>query len=317
MTLPDGTYVGYRAGSAMARALPSRSLPTVAGLVGWIGARRFASRRFIVERNLRRIHGPDLEGADLRRAVDATFASYTRYWLESFRLPGMSPAQLDAKVRTVGLEHVEAGLDAGTGTILALPHLGAWEWVAFWLTAAKDFGLTVVVEPIQPPELARWFVGLRETLGMEVVTLGPSAAAACSRALKQNRVLALLCDRDLSGSGIPVDFFGEMTTLPGGPATLALRSGAPLVPATATFDLDGSHLGQALPPLDTTRTGSLRSDVARVTQDLAGSLETLIRRAPDQWHLLQPNWPSDHQALATAGLGSAAPWHGEPSASPA
>lgn len=307
MPLPDRTYLGYRAGSAVAQALPERSLPAVAAFAGRIGARRFASRRLIAERNLRRVHGPELEGAALRRAVDATFASYTHYWLESFRLPGMTPAQLDAKVRTVGLEHVEAGLEAGTGTILALPHLGAWEWVAFWLTAAKEYGLTVVVEPIQPPELARWFVGLREELGMEVIPLGPSAGAACSRALKQNRIVALLCDRDLSGTGIPVDFFGEATTLPGGPATLALRSGAPLVPGTTTFDIDGGHLGQALPPLDTARTGKLRDDVARVTQDLAGALETLIRRAPDQWHLLQPNWPSDHEALAAAGFAPAPP----------
>ena len=77
------------------------------------------------------------------------------------------------------------------------------------------------------------------------------------------------------------------------------------MPGTTTFDIDGGHLGQALPPLDTARTGKLRDDVARVTQDLAHALETLIRRAPDQWHLLQPNWPSDHEALAAAGFPSA------------
>ena len=307
MPLPNRTYLGYRGGAAVAEALPSASLPAVAALAGRIGARRMAARRLVVERNLRRVHGDDLSGAALHRAVDATFASYAHYWLESFRLPGTSAADLEAKVDVVGLEHVEAGLAAGTGTILALPHLGAWEWVAFWLTAVKGFDLTVVVEPIQPPELASWFVGLREALGMEVVPLGPSAGAACSRALKENRILALLCDRDITGGGIPVDFFGERTTLPGGPATLALRSGAPLVPGTATFDIDGGHLAQGLPPLDTTRQGKLRTDVARVTQDLADALEGLIRRAPDQWHLLQPNWPSDREALAAAGLGPAAP----------
>ncbi len=307
MPLPDRTYLAYRAGSAVARALPDRAVPPVASLAGRVAARALASRRLVVERNLRRVHGPDLDGDDLRRAVDATFGSYAHYWLESFRLPGTSAAELDERMAVIGLEHVEAGIEAGRGAVLALPHLGAWEWAAFWLTEVRGMEVSVVVEPIAPPELAEWFVGLREALGMEVITLGPHAGAACSKALKQNRVLALLCDRDLGGGGIPVSFLGEETTLPGGPATLALRTGAPLIPATVTFDIDGGHLGQALAPLATERTGSLRADVARVTQDLAHALEGLIRRAPDQWHLLQPNWPSDHEALAAAGLGPTPP----------
>lgn len=302
MAGPDPTYVAYRAGSALARALPARAVPTVASFAGRVGARRMASRRVIVERNLRRVHGADLDEAVLARSVDATFASYAHYWLESFRLPGTSAAELDAKMSVVGMEHIEDGLAAGNGVVAAMPHLGAWEWAALWLTEVRHLPVTVVVEPIQPPELGEWFIGLREELGVEVITLGPSAGTACSRALKQNHILALLCDRDLSGSGIPVEMFGETTTLPGGPATLALRSGAPLLPTTVTFDIDGGHLGYVSPPLDTARRDGLRADVARVTQDLAGALEALIRRAPDQWHLLQPNWPSDHEALAAAGF---------------
>ncbi len=316
MPRPDLTYAAYRAASTLARALPARAVPAVAGVAGRLGARRMPSRRLIVERNLRRVQGPDLDAAALARAVDGTFTSYAHYWLESFRLPGTTAVELDARMQVVGMEHIEAGLVAGNGVVSALPHLGAWEWAAFWLTKVRRIPVSVVVEPIQPPELAAWFIGLREELGMEVITLGPSAGAACSRALKRNHILALLCDRDLAGGGIPVDMFGEATTLPGGPATLALRSGAPLVPTTITFDIDGGHLGYVAPPLDTTRRDGLRADVARVTQDLAVALEGLIRRAPDQWHLLQPNWPSDHEALAAAGF-APSPSDPAPEAAPA
>jgi KDO2-lipid IV(A) lauroyltransferase len=89
-----------------------------------------------------------------------------------------------------------------------------------------------------------------------------------------------------------VEFFGERTTLPGGPATLALRSGAPILPIAVYFEGDHRH-AVVKPPLDTTRQGSLRDDVQRLTQDVARALEELIRVAPEQWHLLQPNWPSD------------------------
>ena len=105
-------------------------------------------------------------------------------------------------------------------------------------------------------------------------------------------MVCLLCDRDLDGGGIEVEFFGERTTLPGGPATLALRTGAAVFPAPCTSRATG-HRAVVRDALDPTRTGRLRDDVARMTQDLAAELEELIRAAPEQWHLLQPNWPSD------------------------
>lgn len=249
------------------------------------------SRREMVERHQLRVR-PDLTGAELRRAVRNAFTSYAQYWIESFRLPGTPPDELDRGIRAEGFEHLQAAIDAGTGCVLAMPHLGAWEWAAFWVTAVRHLPVTAVVEAIEPPELAAWFVGLRHQLGIEVVALDANAGTAAVRALKANRVLALLCDRDVAGGGVEVEFFGERTTLPAGPATLALRSGAPLIPATCYFEGDG-HFGLARPPLDTTRHGKLRDDVARITQDLAHEFETMIRRAPEQWHLLQPNWPSD------------------------
>ena len=99
------------------------------------------------------------------------------------------------------------------------------------------------------------------------------------------------------GSTSEVEFFGERTTMPGGPALLALRSDSPLLPTAVYFRGERCH-GVIGAPLDTERRGRLRDDVARVTQDLAYSLEALIRVAPEQWHLLQPNWPSDIAALA-------------------
>jgi KDO2-lipid IV(A) lauroyltransferase len=113
------------------------------------------------------------------------------------------------------------------------------------------------------------------------------------RVLRQGGVVGLVADRDLEGNGVEVEFFGEKTTLPGGPATLALRTGAVLLPAAVYFEGRDHHRGLVLPAIDTSRSGDLRADVARVTQDLARALESLIRRAPEQWHLMQPNWPSD------------------------
>jgi KDO2-lipid IV(A) lauroyltransferase len=249
-------------------------------------------RRAQVERNLRRID-PAISDARLRHLVDETFVSYARYYEESFRLPGTSPEALDAGFIPDGWDRLDAALAAGNGAIMAMPHLGGWEWSGFWLTQVQHRPVTAVVERLDPPALFEWFVELRRSFGFEIVALGPEAGVATARALKANHTLALLCDRDLPGTGPEVEFFGERTTLPGGPATLALRTGAALLPTAIYFDGPDTRRSVVLPALDTTRHGKLREDVQRVTQDLAHALEDLIRRAPEQWHLLQPNWPSD------------------------
>lgn len=286
-------YGGYRLASLAARGLPGIAAQALAPTFG-LGA-SFASpqRRSIISRHLRRAD-PTIGGLRLRRAVQESFDSYARYWLESFRLPYL-PARTVAKGMDVdGFRWVEEGLAAGEGVILALPHLGGWEWAGRWLVD-QGYGLTVVVEQIEPPELFEWFVDLRSKLGMNVIALGPGAAREVLAALNRNDIVCLLCDRDIQRTGVEVEFFGERTTLPAGPATLTLRTGAPLLPTAVYFtDRTDGHFGVVRPPLTIERSGDgLRADVAVLTQLLAHELEHLVRRAPQQWHMMQPNWPSD------------------------
>jgi phosphatidylinositol dimannoside acyltransferase len=291
----------FKAGSAVARALPPVVADGLARVAGFGAAHVAPDRRAQVERNLKRVYGPSFGGLRLRRAVDETFESYARYWAESFRLPGTSPAALDARMEHEGIEHLDAALAAGNGAVLAIPHLGGWEWAGFWEASVRQHPLTVVVEMLDPPELFEWFAELRRSFGMEVVPLGPDAAGAVVRALKQNHIVCLLCDRDIGGGGVEVEFFGERTTLPAGPATLALRTGAPLIP-TAAYFRGRSHLGVCRPPIPVQREGRLREDVSRITQLVAYELEALIRAAPEQWHLMQPNWPSDYESTARGAV---------------
>lgn len=292
--------MGYRAASVVARALPARATGPVADGAGHLMASLMRGRRAMVERHLRRVHGPGLVGARLQREVRRTFASYARYWAEAFRLPGTTPAQLEAGMSWEGLEHVERGVAAGHGVILALPHLGGWDFGGAWM-ASRGYRMVAVMEPLAPARLFDWFAELRLGMGMEIVPLGPGAGATSLRRLKEGAVLALVCDRDLGGTGVEVEFFGERTTLPGGPATIALRTGAVLVPSAVFVRPDGSHHAVMGAPIDTTRHGRLRDDVVRVTQELAHRMEGSIRQAPEQWHLLQPNWPSDLAAVGRAG----------------
>ncbi len=284
---------GYRLGSVAARLMPGPVAAAAASSIGFGASFASAARREMFHRHMRRIN-PSIGRSALRLATQAAFDSYARYYVESFRLPTL-PARTVARGFTAeGYQHVLDGLAEGNGVILALPHLGGWEWAGRWMTD-QGHRLTVVVEPLDPPVLFEWFAELRARLGMTVVPLGPAAAPALLKALRNNEVVCLLCDRDLERTGVEVEFFGERTTLPGGPATLALRTGAPILPTGVyhTPNYQGHH-GLVRPPVPAHRLGGgLRADVARVTQLLAHELEFLIRRAPEQWHMFQPNWPSD------------------------
>jgi phosphatidylinositol dimannoside acyltransferase len=287
------TYGGYRAAALATRALPGPAARALAPSLGFTANLASGERREMIARHLCRVD-PGLHGIRLRRAVQATFEYYARYWVESFRLPHLSAREVERNMAHDGYDHVTAGLAAGRGVILALPHLGGWEWAGRWLVD-RGHGVTVVVEQIEPPELFDWFVDLRSALGMRVVALGADAGKEVIAGLKRNDIVCLLCDRDIARSGVTVDFFGEPTTLPAGPVTIALRTGAPILPTAVYFTERGNgHFGWVRPPLALTRgAGSLRDDVAAGTQALARELEVLIRRSPRQWHLFQPNWPSD------------------------
>ena len=244
----------------------------------------------MVARHARRVRGQAAD-RDVDAAVRAAFGSYARYWMESLRMPARTPDDIARHFSIEGLEHIEAACAAGTGALLALPHVGGWEVGGAWLVQ-QGFQMAVVVERVEPPELFEWFTGLRTRNGLEVIALGKGAGTEVLRALHANKVVALLADRDIGGGGVEVEFFGERTTLPAGPATLALRSGAPLLPTAVYFAGKGHH-AVVRPPLPVVRGGRVRDDVTRLTQALAVELEALIRAAPDQWHLFQPNWPSD------------------------
>lgn len=291
--------LAYRAGAELARAIPRAPGELLTRYASRLMMASSGTRRRQVERHLQRLSDGQLRGAALQHATRSVFENYGRYWHELFRLAADGLEPLQGHVTADGLEHLDAAMAAGHGAVVAMPHLGNWDVAGAWL-AARGYPITAVTEPPERSELFDWFLTTRQRLGIEVVMLGDGAVSAISRSLARNRIVCLAGDRDLTGDGIPVEFFGETTTLPGGPAVLAFRAQAPLIPAGAYYEREpverdglGRYRVEFRPPIPTGREGRLRDDVRRVIQDLARVLEQLIRAAPDQWLVLQPNWPSD------------------------
>ncbi|MCY3635334.1 MAG: phosphatidylinositol mannoside acyltransferase [bacterium] len=286
----------YRSGAALARRLPRPVGAALTRAISRSAYRLLPERRFITERRLQKVCGPELQGEALAQAVQASFESYARYWFDGARIGDLDDAEVAAGFSHQGFHHIQEAMSTGIAPILALPHLGGWEWAGTWMARIPGYPVISVVEPLKPARLFDWMVEERRRMGIDIVALGPDAVSVLIKSLRSGQVVCLLADRQVGRGGIEVEFFGERTLLPGGPATLALRTGAAILP-TAVYQDGPNHRGVVLPPVPAQRQGRLRADVTRVTQDLATALEQLIRAAPEQWHLMQPNWPSDEASL--------------------
>ena len=117
--------------------------------------------------------------------------------------------------------------------------------------------MTSVAERIEPPELFDYFVSQRAAMGLTIVPLDGGSGGAVMRTLREGGLVGLLCDRDLLDNGIDVEF-GEKTTMPSGPATLAMRTGATLLTAAVYSGPGQDHHAVVGGPIDLTRTGTLR-----------------------------------------------------------
>ncbi len=257
--------------------------------IGSFAYHRAPGVRVNVEANLRVVlDSTPATANEVNSLVRRSFKSYGAYWSDVFHLAHMSKRRVLRSFIDHDLAPVRSILDAG-GTILALPHLGTWEMGGLWLHH-QGFSVLSVAEPASSPQLTAWFTRERARLGLVVHQLGERTTAALLEGLSRGEIIALVADRDIVGDGIEVTMFGRSTSLPGGPALLALRSGRPLVPCAIYQQPHGRYLPVALESVATDRRGSLREDIARITQDLATAFEVLIAGAPDQWHVFQPRF---------------------------
>jgi lauroyl/myristoyl acyltransferase len=294
---------------------------------GYLYYRLDERRRAALRANLRQVLGPDASEATVERVVRRGFYRYGRYWAEAFRLENLSQQDIRDRFRLEGQDHIDAALARGRGAIFAVPHLGNWDAGAAWLVS-QGYQLTTIAERLKPEVLFDRFLEYRRALGMEILPLdnGSESMRGVLRALRAGRLVALVCDRDLTGHGLPVEMFGALAAMPGGPASLALKTGAALLPSAVYHDRRAGHwVGFVRPEISVEPSGDGRADALLLTQRLAKEFEGLIARHPEQWHVLSRYWrgipvvadPSVAAELATpAGPGPSAPpaVGGEPAA---
>lgn len=283
--------LGYGAAWRVLRHVPR----PVAGLGfeagGDLAARRGGAGVARLRANLARVV-PGLAGAELDRLVRAAMRSYARYWNEAFRLPALDPGTIHDGMHgaATGIGPGIAAMQAGRGVVYALPHAGNWDVAGVYiLEEMRRHGLpaemTTVVERLEPESVFRRFVSYRESLGFEIVAQddGRAAHLALTRRLRAGGLVCLVSDRDLTGGGVEVGFFGESVRFPSGPASLAALTGAALYPVGPYFLPRGRWGVTVLPEIPVPD----RTAVRKATQELASAFEELIAAHPADWHMLQ------------------------------
>ena len=284
-------YLALRLGAGLIGLLPAAAARGLGRAGGRIWHALARGRRTMAERHMRRVLGDE---SDPARAARSVMRSYGRYYAEALWVRGRRVEELQAHTTVEGLQRIIDARDQGTGMIYGLPHVGNWE-VAAPVAVSEKVPVVAVAERLPNRKITDWFTDMRSEFGIEIVlaTGGTEVMRKLETALRDNKAVALLADRDLKGRGVEVVFFGEKTTLPPGPATLALRTGAPLFPVATHFDGDDGYRVVVQPAIQIPDEGTRSEKVAAMTQSLAAEMEELIRAAPEQWHLVQPNWPSD------------------------
>lgn len=253
----------------------------------------FPRKRRLVERNMRRALGNGAPESEVKRAARRCGSYYADYWVDIIWLPTKSREYVLERFAKVNEEPLESAAADGKGLIIVLPHYGSWEAGAVYLSSLGDFA--AVAEILKPPELFDLFCKLRAGVGIDIFPYDhkPETRDKMIEALKGGAILALLCDRDLKGGGVEVEFFGERTTLPPGPAVLAMKSGSPIICVNVRNLDDGGWVGHALDPIRVDGSGDSEKAVRETMQRVAANLEMLIREDPAQWHMFMPAWPSD------------------------
>ena len=282
------TYLLYRFMSWLGPILPVRSGRTAYERAGRLFFRLAPGPRGVVAANQAQVLGRPADDPLVQASTREAFALYARYWFDTFNVLGWDDERVAAAFRFEGIEHVEKGLADGKGVVIALPHTGNWV-VGGRAMAIRVAPVVSVAEHLKPERLFALFLEHRRQMQMDIIDLASEhVGRQLTQRLEENRIVALVADRDLSGGGVEVEMFGRTRRMPAGPALIALSAGAPLLSGPTFTTRDGWV--EVISEVSIEPTGRRKDDVVALTRALAASFEKAIASAPSDWHLFQPGW---------------------------
>lgn len=253
-------------------------------------AYRFArSARQRLEFNLRRAL-PNATPQEIRTIAWRNFRNHSKAYADLMQLPRARVEQLRTLLHVEGITNLDEALARGKGVLAISAHMGSWE-IAAAIWSATVAPVSLFAEELEPPELFDWYRQTRQRLGISVLPLSLKGLSQVVQALDANEMIVTAVDRDLQGTGLEIEFFGHLTRIPSGPAALAVRRGAAVLPVVVLRNPDDSYKGIGYPILVADPAADPKAETRRLTEELVRHMERIIREHPDQWHMPHRIWP--------------------------
>lgn len=280
-------YILYRIGQFIALYLPLKITYGIAVFISDIHYLFADKDRAAVRENLKAIfpEKPEKEIKKIRLAMSRNFA---KYLVDFFRFPKISLEYIKRNIKIENAHYYDEALAKGKGVIILSAHLGNWE-LAGAIVALLGYPLWVVVLPHKHRKVDDFFNHQREDKGVKVIPLG-KAVRQCLAALSENKLVALVGDRDFTQGGRITDFFGKPTLLPEGPAVLALKTQAAIVPTFIFKDRDSGLTFRIEKPLEFIPSGDKEKDLKDLITRYKAIIEGYIRKYPEQWYMFRRFW---------------------------
>ena len=283
------TYIGFRLIEGAIARLPRRLAYAIGVIISTLAFPLLGRQRRALESNLRHVL-PEMAPPQLRKLAWRNWLNYTKAWIDFFKIPRTDRRRLGSLLTPIGLENLDAAMARGLGVIVVAPHMGSWELAAAsWAAPFGEIG--IMVEQIEPRRLFDHVSALRSRMNIRVIPLSRTGARDIMRMLKEHRMVVLAMDRDILNTGQRFTFFGRPTSFPTGPVEIALKTGAPILPAFCIRDHNDAYVAVGEPPLFLTRSEDHVADVRAAMEQILATFERYIKRYPDQWHVLEPIWP--------------------------
>lgn len=299
-------WVALKLLSRLARSLPEHLALRLGAGVGSLGYRMFPRYRRVAIQNLTQVFGQEWEMPRIRRTAREVFRHIGMNLMEFLRFPGMDAERLARMVHIEGEEFAREALEGGNGVLAITSHYGNFELFAAAMVQ-RGYPLSVIARNADDQATNDLINGLREGKGYHVLPRD-NAARRSIAILRHNEVLGVLPDQnDISGIFVP--FFGRLAATSVGPATMALRTGAAVLPAFIHRRADNTHVVKIYPALRYEKTGNREADVRHLTIAINNAIERAIREHPEQWFWLHNRWktrPPEEAAEPTLEYGQLA-----------
>jgi Kdo2-lipid IVA lauroyltransferase/acyltransferase len=245
-------------------------------------------RRDVSLGHLRRIFGGEKTEGELESIARESYRNFGRMTFEFARFTRLTDDMIARTVSITGTEHLDQALECGTGALLIAGHFGNWEMAA--TLASRGYPVTFLVGEQHNRLVDGLMNRLRQRLGVETVPLTGSLLGVF-RALRANRIVAMLSDQDAGRSGVFVDFLGQKASTPYGPGRLAWKTGAPLLPGMALRHGRSNHELVIREAVEPPPEGASEEEAVRhYTQGYTSVFEDFIRRYPEQYFWMHRRW---------------------------